>query len=314
MFRRHKVAVVVAAYNEEKLIAKTVTTLPNFIDRMYVIDDCSSDDTNKIITDLASKDSRVIALRNDPNRGLGATFTRGFEEFLEEEGMDFIVTMPGDAQCNPDYIENMLATLIDNKLDYVKANRFVHLDDLEQMPKFRRIGNVVITLITKFASGYYSIFDSQNGYGVFPRSTLERMRFSDIGKRYDYENTLLIALAIMGARVRDEAVPAIYGEETSTIPFFRTVFRALNVLWHGFWKRIYYRYMVVNFHPMALFLISGLFLMLIGFFAGIGIAIDRFVSGNSPSTGTVMLCVLPIILGFQLLLTSLLMDIENEAK
>jgi glycosyltransferase involved in cell wall biosynthesis len=314
MLRDKKIAVVIAAYNEEKLIAKTVTTLPKFIDRMYVIDDCSTDNTNAIIKGLAKDDSRVHMFKNDPNRGLGATFTRGFEEFLKEPEMDYIVTMPGDAQADPDYIKNMFTTLHDNDLDYVKANRFVDLDELQQMPKFRRIGNIVITIITKFASGYYSIFDSQNGYGIFPRRTIERMRFADIGKRYDYENTLLIALAVMGARVRDEAVPAIYGEETSTIPFFRTVFRALNVLWRGFWKRIYYRYMVVNFHPIALLLISGLFLLLVGLIAGIAITVNRLLAGITPSTATVMLSILPIFLGFQLLLTSLLMDMGNEAK
>jgi hypothetical protein len=208
----------------------------------------------------------------------------------------------------------MIDTLVDSQVDYVKANRFVHLEDLAQMPMYRRVGNILITILTKFATGYYSIFDSQNGYGVFRREILERLPLERIGKRYDYENTLLINMSIMGATIKDEAVPAIYGDETSTIPFFRTATRALKVLWSGFWRRIFFKYVVVNFHPIALFLLSGLMLTLVGLGFGIYILAAKLVSGISPSTGTVMLAALPLILGFQMLLTTIVMDMNNEGR
>jgi hypothetical protein len=118
----------------------------------------------------------------------------------------------------------------------------------------------------------------------------------------------------MNAKVRDEAVPAIYGDEESTIPVFRTSLRALSVVWKGFWKRIYYKYILVNFHPIALFLILSLFLSLIGIGFALFIVIDRIVNDASPTTGSVMLAVLPLILGFQLFLTSITMDMNNESK
>jgi len=313
MYRKLRVAAILPCYNEEKLIGKTVNTMPDFVDAIIAVDDNSTDDTWKIIQELAKKNKRVVPIHKDPNEGIGGSYISGFE-YAKKHKFDLIFTMAGDAQCNQDYMPNMIDTLLDKNLDYVKANRFVHRQELKQMPTFRRIGNTVITILTKFSSGYYSIFDSQNGYGVFKLKTLESLPLEHIGRRYDYENTLLISLAIAGAKVQDEPVPAIYGDEVSTIPVFKTTMRALKVVWKGFWRRIYYKYVVVNFHPLALFLFSGLLLFLFGVCFGLYIAIDRIVNGITPSTGSVMIAVLPIILGFQLLLTTITMDMNNEGK
>ena len=313
MYRDLRVAAILPCYNEEKLVTKTVTTLPDFVDEIITVDDNSTDRTWEIVQGLAKKDKRVKPIHLDPNEGIGGAYLHGFDKAIADK-IDLVVTMAGDAQCNPDYISNMIDTLIDQNLDYVKANRFFHLDALKQMPTFRRVGNTVITILTKFSTGYYSVFDSQNGYGVFKRKTLETMPFETIGRRYDYENTLLIALSIMGARVKDEPVPAIYADEVSTIPVFMTTMRALRVIWEGFWRRIYYKYVVYGFHPIALFLFAGLAISAIGWGFGIYILLEKLTNDLSPSTGTVMLCVLPLILGFQLLLTTLTMDIGNEGK
>ncbi|HUS25911.1 MAG TPA: glycosyltransferase family 2 protein [Nevskiaceae bacterium] len=313
MYRNLRVAAILPCYNEEKLIAKTVNSLPDFVDMIIAVDDCSKDKTWEIIQGLAKKNKRVVPIHLDPNEGIGGAYIHGFNKALKDKA-DLIVTMAGDAQCNPDYIKTMVNTLLDEKLDYVKANRFVHLETLKQMPTYRRIGNTVITILTKFSSGYYSIFDSLNGYGVFRRKTLEKLPFEHLGRRYDYEITLLVALSIMGARIRDEPVPAIYADEVSTIPVFKSTMRALRMVWEGFWRRIYYKYVVVNFHPIALFLFSGLFLCALGFGFGLYLAAARILNGTTPSSGTVMLSVLPLILGFQLLLTTIVMDMSNEGK
>lgn len=313
MYRNLKVAAIIPCYNEEKLITKTIATLPNFVDEIIAVDDLSTDKTWKIIQDLSKSNKRVTPIHLSVNQGIGGAYMNGFEKALDN-GADLIFTMAGDAQCNQDYMANMIDTLIDDKLDYVKANRFVHLEELKQMPTFRRVGNTIITILTKFSSGYYSIFDSQNGYGVFKRKTLENLPMDNIGRRYDYENTLLIALAIMGARVKDEPVPAIYGDEESTIPVFKTTLRALRVVWRGFWRRIYRKYVLINFHPIALFLYGGIFLSGIGILFGIYMIFDKVISNITPSSGTVMLAVLPIIIGFQLLLTAITMDMNNENK
>ncbi len=313
MYRKLTVTAILPCYNEEKLIGKTIETMPDFVDQIIAVDDMSKDNTWKVITKIAKKNPKVVPIHLKKNVGIGGAYINGFEHALKS-GADLVFTMAGDAQCNQNYMTNMIDALLDNDVDYVKANRFVHLEELKQMPAFRRIGNTVITILTKFATGYYSIFDSQNGYGVFKNKTLQSLPFEHIGRRYDYENTLLIALAIMNAKVRDEAVPAIYGDEESTIPVFRTTLRALKVVWKGFWKRVYYKYILVNFHPIALFLLLSMVLGLIGLGFALFMLIDKLAYNTSPTTGTVMLAVLPLILGFQLFLTSITMDMNNESK
>lgn len=313
MYKNLKVAAILPCYNEEKLIGKTIETMPDLVDMIIAVDDKSTDATWSTIQKLAKKHKRVIPVHHEVNQGIGGAYVSGFETALQKDA-DLIFTMAGDAQCNQTYMPNMIDTLLDENLDYVKANRFVHIEELRQMPTFRRIGNTVITILTKFSSGYYSIFDSQNGYGVFKKKTLQGLPIEHIGRRYDYENTLLISLAIMGAKIKDEPVPAIYGDEQSTIPVFKTTLRALRVVWMGFWRRIYHKYVLVNFHPIALFIFGGLILGVIGALFGIYLLIERVFFSETPSSGTVMLAVLPIILGFQLLLTSITMDMNNEGK
>lgn len=313
MYKKRSITAVIPAYNEEKLITKTVETLPDFVDKIVLINDGSSDDTLKIITDLAKKNKKLVIVNNTINLGLGTSMVKGFKKALALK-TDLICVLAGDAQCDPSYLSKMADELMANDLDYVKANRFVHLEELKKMPKMRKFGNIIITILTKFSTGYYNIFDSQNGYAVFTREILEKLSLSMVGKRYDYENTLLTALSIAGARVRDYPVPAVYGEETSTIKVLPTTIRALRVTFTGFWKRIYNKYILINFHPIALFLLSGIFLIAVGLLAGIFITIERALRGASPSSGTVMLVVLPIIVGFQLLLTAFTMDMNNEDK
>lgn len=313
MYKKMKIAAILPCYNEEKLISKTINTMNPIVDVIIPVDDASTDTTASILRSEKISNPLVHPVFLSINEGIGGAYIHGFDKALELNA-DLVITMAGDAQCNPDYIPKMIETLLESKADYVKANRFVHLNELKQMPKFRRIGNTIITILTKFSSGYYSIFDSQNGYGVFKRATIESLPIETIGKRYDYENTLLIALSIMGAKVKDVPVPAIYGEETSTIPVFKTTIRALRVVRKGFWKRIYYKYILYGLHPIALFLFSGLLLSLIGFAWAIYITVDRIFFGVTPTTGSVMLVALPLILGFQMLLTAITMDVNNENK
>lgn len=313
MYRDLKLAVVIPAYNEEKLVTKTITTLPEYVDCVIVTNDGSTDRTLEVLHSVAEDHKKLVVLDNERNRGVGYTVVRGLKEALARD-MDLIAVMAADAQCDPDYLEKMCDVLLDERLDYVKANRFNNLDALRQMPTFRRLGNIVITIINKFATGYYSVFDSQNGYGVFTRQILQRMPFELIGERYDYENTMLIAMSVINGRVKDHPVPAIYGEETSSIKLLPTVARTLRVLGVGFWRRIYYRYVVFDFHPIALFLLGGILLATLGLVFGGVIAALRIFSGDSPSSGTVMLAVLPFLTGLQLVLTALIMDVNNENK
>lgn len=222
--------------------------------------------------------------------------------------------MAGDAQMDPTYLSKMLDDMTVRNLDFIKANRFMHFEQLQSMPKFRRVGNIVVTLLTKFATGYYSVFDSQNGYAVYTKKVVDELPWRIVGDRYEYEITILIGLSIVGAKVGDYPVPALYGDEESTINVLPSVMRVLRVLFKGFWNRIYYKYVIYNFHPVAIFLFSGAFLSFIGFAYGIYLATDRFLNQVTPTSGTVILDGLFLLMGFQLLLTALMLDVMEEKR
>lgn len=314
MYRSIKVAVVIPCYNEEKLIAKTIETLPSSIDYIIAINDKSTDNTLDALHKLAKRNKKIIVLDNPQNGGIGYSLKQGFNYALENTDAVAIGIVSGDAQCDPKYIEPMLDDFIDRNCDYVKGNRFLQREALKSMPTYRRVGNIFISLLTKFSTGYYSISDTTMGYGFFRRNTLEQVDFSLVKNRYDYESSMLVALSIINARIKDHAVPAIYGEETSTIDFLPTVMRVLRVVWVGFWQRIYYKYVLFSLHPIAIFFIGGLILSLVGWLYAFYLLIEKFLEASSPSSGTVMLAVLPIILGFQMLLTALLMDVSAEDR
>jgi glycosyltransferase involved in cell wall biosynthesis len=308
VYRNHKVAVSIPAYNEEKLIGKTISTLPDFIDLAVVVDDCSTDATSEAVRTL--NDPRVILERNDPNRGVGFSVVRGFKRALEE-GADIVCIMPGDAQCDPAYLPALIDAVLDDECDYAKANRF--LQGVEVMPTFRRFGNTVITILTKFATGYYSVFDTQNSFSAIRADTLRRLDLDAISPRYEFENSYLLHLAFINARVKDIAIPPIYGEERSTLRYLPFVTRTSLVLIGGFFQRIYRKYVLYNFHPISLFLFSGILFMLWGVAFGLWAGISS-LGEDVASTGTVMLSVLPFLMGFQLVLSAFVLDIQNEPK
>jgi glycosyltransferase involved in cell wall biosynthesis len=314
MYQNTKVAVVIPAYNEERLIGRTIDELPDSIDYIIVVNDASSDHTLEVLNEYQASRPRLRVLDNPENGGVGFSLKRGFRYALTETDAEAIGIVSADSQCDPRSIEPMLDLFLEKDVDYVKGSRFFNREALDSMPLYRRLGNIFISLLAKFATGYYSISDITMGFGFLRRPTLQQVNFDLVGDRYDYESSMLIALSIAEAKIKDFSVPAIYGDETSTINFWGTAFRVLKVLWVGFWTRIYYKYILFSFHPIALFLLGGFFFTLVGFGFGVYMAVERWANQLSPSTGTVMLCALPLILGFQMLFTALIMDVGNEAK
>ena len=310
MYRDHKVAVSIPAYNEEKLIAKTVTTLPDFVDLAVVVDDASTDRTSEVVRGL--KDPRVFLERNDENHGIGYTVIRGYKRALAE-GAEILCHMPGDAQCDPAYLHVLIDAVLDDKCDYAKANRFFHRDALTAMPLFRRLGNILLSILTKFATGYYSVSDTQNSYSAIRAETLKRVDLDSISPRYEYENSSLLHFGLANVRVKDIPVPAIYGEEESGIRWVPFLSRTSWVLFKGFNRRIFEKYVLYSFHPIALFLFFGVLLSLWGIGFGTYVAIDS-IGEKTATTGTVMLAVLPFLMGFQLLVSAIVLDIQNEPK
>jgi glycosyltransferase involved in cell wall biosynthesis len=310
VYRNHKIAISIPAYNEEKLIARTITTLPDFVDLAVVVDDGSVDNTSEVVRSL--NDPRVILERNEPNQGVGYSVIRGFKRGLEE-GADILCIMPGDAQCDPSYLHVLIDTVLEGHCDYAKANRFYHRDALKAMPSFRRFGNVLMSIFTKFATGYYSVSDSQNSYSAIRAEVLQRVDLDDISPRYEFENSSLLHFSLANVRIKDVPVPAIYGEEVSGINMAPFLARAFRVMIKGFFRRIWEKYVLYSFHPIALFLFSGSLMLLWSLVFGAWVTIES-LGDDTASTGTVMLAVLPFLMGFQLVLSAIVLDIQAEPK
>ena len=310
MYRDMRVAVVVPAHNESRLIGRVVTTSPQLVDHVIVVDDASTDATADAARDTA--DARLEVIELEQNQGVGGAILAGHRRALELDA-DVSVVMAGDAQMDPDHLPALLDPIADGSAQFTKANRFYAYGSFDGMPRHRVFGNVVMSFMTKAASGYWGLFDPQNGYTAIHRTALERLTFDRIAKRYDFENDLLIHLNILGVTARDVPVPALYAEEVSGMRLGKVAPALLARLWRGFWHRIWRKYVLQSFSPVALMLFSGLALLLVGLAVGIFILANT-LGPPVASAGTVVMCVGPLLSGLHLLIFALFLDIQEGTR
>lgn len=308
MYQEHRIAAVVPAFNEEKLITKVITTMPDFIDDIIVVDDRSSDRTADEAR--STGDPRVTVITHEINTGVGGAIVTGHRKALEL-GADVAVVMAGDAQMDPSYLPALLDPIVHEGYGFAKANRFFSTDSYDGMPKYRIFGNIVLSFMTKFASGYWHMFDPQNGYTATRRDVLQRLPLDRLAPRYSYENDVLINLNILRVPATDVPIPAVYGEEVSSIRLSRVGPEIFNLLVKGFWRRFLWKYVVGSFSPVALFLIGGLLLTLFGTVVGIW-TIAETLGPPVATAGSVILAVAPFLLGMQMLMYSLMLDIQES--
>lgn len=306
MYRGAVVAAVVPAYREEKMIAQVIETMPAFVDHIVIVDDCSPDSTSEVVRAIA--DPRVTLIRHEENQGVGGAIITAHKAAMEL-GADVNVVMAGDAQMDPAYLPALLDKVTDDGYGFAKANRFYAPESFEGMPGHRVFGNIVLSFLTKLASGYWNLFDPQNGYTAVRTEVLRRVPLDRVARRYSFENDLLIHLNVLQVPAVDVPIPAVYGDEVSSIKLRRVVPELLKRLTVGFWSRIWYRYVLWSFSPVALLLFVGLALLVLGvavtiwlFFATFGTAIA--------TAGTVMLAALPLMIGTQMLISALQLDIQ----
>lgn len=311
MYKEHVVTVAVPAYNEERLITTVIDTMPDFVDRIIVVDDCSTDSTYETVRNHGDK--RTILMKTGQNRGVGGATVLGYKKALEL-GSDIIVKMDGDAQMRAEYLAPLLDPLIEEDYQYTKGNRFLLPEFLVQMPKGRLLGNVALTFMTKLASGYWHIFDPQNGFTAIKQDALRRINLSELHQRFFFENDMLYQLNLQNARVKDVAIPSKYGEEVSSLSLFRVAVTFPFLLLRRFTSRITKKYILRDFSPIALFLILGTLLFGWGVLFGAYAWIRSAITDDLTSTGTVMISVLPLILGFQLILQAIVLDIGETPK
>jgi glycosyltransferase involved in cell wall biosynthesis len=304
-----RIAVVVPCYNVEQYLAPFVQTIPDYVHDLILVDDASLDDTGKIIDQLADK--RTIALHLPENCGVGGAVMAGFAK-ASALGADVIVKMDGDGQMDPGYLPLLIEPLLIGKADYAKGNRFSSALSLAEMPMARRLGNAVLSFLTKLASGYWSVFDPTNGYIAVRREIVEMLPARMIHRRYFFESSLLITLGILGAVVVDVPMAARYGGEKSNLHIRRALIEFPARLTAGLIRRLWLRKILFSLTMEAVLGSFGVFLIFAGAIFGLVEFIRYAIIENLPApAGTVMTAALPVFLGFQMVMNAILLDIQS---
>ena len=309
MYKRKRISLVIPAYNEKKLIKPTLEEVPKEIDKIFVVDDCSNDGMNSVVKEMAKKDKRIELIRHEKNMGVGQAIITGYKRSAKE-GYDVAVVVGGDNQMDLKDLPNFLEPLIRGEADYVKGNRWMW-HSLDVMPKHRFFGNSVLSFMTKIASGYWKIFDTQDGYTATTKDVINAINWDRACKGYGYVSEWLVRLNVYGFRVKDVPRRPIYleGERQSQIGIGRYIFRILPMLTSRFFWRLKEKYIVRDFHPLFLFYILGLILLPIGIIFGLWLLYYRLFFGPFSGTNAVLAALL-IITGFQSLFFGMLFDME----
>ena len=294
MYKGKRLCVIVPAYNEELLIRNTLGGIPEYVDKIYVTDDCSIDDTAKIVKEIAAKDSRVFLIQHKKNQGVGGAIISGFKKAIEDD-MELVSIMAGDDQMRPKHLPDLLDPIIEGKTEFTKGNR-LKKDYWKGMSGFRLFGNKILTLLNKIVSGYWGVSDPQNGYIGISVDFLKRMGLDSMYKGYAFENDFMIKANVVNVRIQNVDIPAYYGEEQSKIKYGSFI---LNTSWHLFksyfwrlWKKYFKK-----LHFMSFLIVLGL-----------GSLIGGLIWGILISFGNITSIILPCV-GFAMLIASSLFDI-----
>lgn len=313
MYKNKKIAISIPCYNESKFIVDVIKNIPDFVDEIIVVDDYSKDDTFKILTNFASSFDKVKVLQNEKNLGVGGATKTGFLEAVRSN-VDIIVKIDGDGQMPLSSLSNFLDAIIEGNVDYAKGNRFMDVVLLQKMPKHRLLANIILTFLNKLGSGYWNIFDPQCGFLAIKANKFSHFDLSRVNNRYFFENDMLLQANIHNLIVKDIPIQIIYGEEKSHINPIQIFFTFPILFIKMFFYRIYQKYILRDFSPIVLLLFFGAVLFLFGLSFGLYHWILSIITNSFTSTGTVMIASICFILGFQLLLQAIVLDINNTTR
>lgn len=343
------VAVVVPAYQEATQILKVLQALPDFVDKIVVVDDCSSDGTSDVVlcymeerpetrilpkgassrrgysikdieaamipADVLSQDpasDRVVLLRNRQNGGVGSAVARGYL-WCREQRIDCSAVMNGDAQMEPDELESICSPVLLDDVDYVKGNRLIHRSAWLVIPKVRYIGNSILSLLTKIASGYWRISDTQTGYTAISLKALDALRLETIYKKYGMPNDMLVKLNIAYCTIREIEITPLYNVgEQSKMNIRKVIPRISWLLIKLFFKRMYIKYFFRDFHPLFILYHLAFLLIITDIPVLIKLLSTTFTGAPYPFSLLILFAILSIS-GFQSLLFAMWMDmLDNE--
>ena len=316
MLKGKRIGVVVPAHNEEKLIGRVIETMPDFVDRIYVVDDCSQDGTCDRVRSYLSQASfngRLELIRHTANRGVGAAIVTGYRK-AAEEGMDVVAVMAGDAQMDPAELERVVGPVVRDEADYVKGNRLFTGEAWQLIPKYRYLGNATLSLLTKIASGYWHVADSQTGYTAISAEAIRLLPLEKLYPRYGCPNHLLVMLNVYNFRVKDVPVTPVYNiGERSGIRLWRLIPQLSWLLIKCFLWRMKEKYVIRDFHPLIFFYALAFSLLAISLPLGVRLFYKWGVSGSIPPINALAL-MFSVVAGLQSLFFAMWFDMEYNRE
>jgi glycosyltransferase involved in cell wall biosynthesis len=308
-YSNNKISVVIPCYREKAHVLDVISRIPDYVDNIICVDDCCPDKTGEFIKQNCD-DNRIVIITHDKNQGVGGAMISGYKAALDSSA-DIIVKIDGDGQMDPELLPQFINPIINNNSDYTKGNRFFDIENISAMPIMRLLGNAVLSFMSKLSTGYWKTFDPNNGYTAINAKALKHIPLQKINPGYFFESDMLFRLNTLHAVVVDIPMVAKYGEETSHVNIFNSIFIFSFFHTRNFFKRIIYNYFLRDFSVASLEWIAGPAMISFSLLFGTKEWISSTSSGISATAGTVMLAALPMIVGIQMLLSALSYDIEN---
>jgi len=309
MYKDKSVCVVVPAYNESSQIGKVLSTMPDFVDKIVVVDDASKDDTVDVARQFQDKIGKIEVIQHETNQGVGAAISTGYIS-ARDKAYDVTAVMAGDGQMDPLELGKVIDPVVDGSADYVKGNRLFYGDAWNMIPHYRYLGNSFLSLMTKIASGYWHIADSQSGYTAISLIALKRINLDKIYNDYGMPNDLLIKLNQYDFRVCDVHIRPVYNVgEKSGIKLMRVIPRISWLLFKGFWRRLIFKYVIKDFHPLVFFYLLSFLLLIVSVPLAFRLFYMWATYGNIPAINTMAL-IFTLISGLQTLFFGMWFDME----
>nr|NQU93155.1 glycosyltransferase family 2 protein [Bacteroidota bacterium] len=313
MYDQLKIAVVIPTYKAEKHLKDVISGIPDLVDCIIAVDDRCPQGSGKIAGEMAKNDPRIVTVFHEINQGVGGAVITGYKK-ARELACDVVIKMDSDDQMDPAYIPNLIKPIAEGNAGYTKGNRFVDFKALRAMPTIRLMGNSALSFMVKMCSGYWNIMDPTNGYTAISKTALEKLNLDKLSKRYFFESDMLIGLNIQNTVIRDVPIPARYGDEKSSLSVRHTMMRFPILLLKGLIKRFILKYLIYDFNMGSVYTLVGFPMMFWGIFYGLFKWIENTINHVATPTGTIMLSVLPLILGTQFLIAAINIDINATPK
>ncbi len=361
MLHGKTIAVTVPAYNEEKQIGMVIETMPDFVDRIVIVNDGSIDATadaviehikcdnsngicvrkieplkeetiynraDIVLNEMREEEKRFypeheiyndndydrVVLINEKNSGVGSAIAMGYK-WCRDHGIDCTAVMAGDGQMDPSELLSIVNPVVNEGVDYVKGNRLSHPAAKVIVPQIRYFGNNILSLMTKIASGYWSVSDTQTGYTAISLNALNRIDIHNIYHSYGCPNDILVKLNIANCTLKEVPIKPVYnvGEE-SKMKILKVVPRLSGLLIRSFFKRIWIKYLVDSFHPLFIMYFFGMIMGVIDIPIIIKLIIDVLIKGGGVPVGWYITFLLLTLFSFQSIAFAMWMDMQDNVK